>query len=673
MKIYSSCFKIPEAEHASVASRSGCSGAKPTAHTGFGITYYSKLIIFVTIIWLILSQSEIVRSQPAPQYPYPYPNLPVYTQPESPANYPQLPTHTTTNLTPNLNPNPTPNGTAAPQFDYQTNTRPVAPNRNTRRSSIFSPFFRKKQPANWQQTAKNSFVGRNLRGTEIFGGQIEPSTNSTGNFFTTIETFTYNRNSVVNSEINGNVLKFNVTSLFGKPSYNLQSLPASGSINTSAQYALGIETPPSYMRDEVVTFLGKVANGTASVTDFDITVSPSLIEYAKNYGIDPSRVEFDSAQSQVKFQNPIGGTYNHAQDLQDAQITYDFLAKYKVPYNIGNAAYGLGRQKAADNMTITPTNRIIFDHNYFHNVQFTQDLKRTPIQINRFTIGFEKTLLNDLASIEIRVPLAVTTNNQLSLFGENDVDKLRLGDMTVITKYVLFERRHIIWTTGIGFSLPLAEDSSIIDYGSGNDIIRWKNRTIHFMPYLGVSVVPDDRLFFNAVLQGDGAAIGDSTYIADLNQPSSNRMISIGKTYDRSYLYTTLAIGYWLRRQEIWNNRQQQNYTYNGQAPSPNYPYINPIIPTPQPPKQSNWAMNFTTELHWTQSVKKLRGIYHQQGNYLFDIGNDSSSYHAVDMTFGTRLLFNKKTSLGVGYTVPLTGHNRQYDGELRATFNRYF
>ncbi|MDR1480074.1 MAG: hypothetical protein LBJ00_14150 [Planctomycetaceae bacterium] len=34
----SSCFEITEAEHASVASRSGCSGAKPTAHTSFGIS-----------------------------------------------------------------------------------------------------------------------------------------------------------------------------------------------------------------------------------------------------------------------------------------------------------------------------------------------------------------------------------------------------------------------------------------------------------------------------------------------------------------------------------------------------------------------------------------------------------------------------------------------------------
>ncbi|MDR1479023.1 MAG: hypothetical protein LBJ00_08775 [Planctomycetaceae bacterium] len=35
--LHSSCFKIPKAEHASVASRSGCSMAKPIAYTGFGI------------------------------------------------------------------------------------------------------------------------------------------------------------------------------------------------------------------------------------------------------------------------------------------------------------------------------------------------------------------------------------------------------------------------------------------------------------------------------------------------------------------------------------------------------------------------------------------------------------------------------------------------------------
>ncbi|MDR1480495.1 MAG: hypothetical protein LBJ00_16305, partial [Planctomycetaceae bacterium] len=36
--MYSSCFEIPEVEHANVASRSGCSWAKPTAHIGLGIS-----------------------------------------------------------------------------------------------------------------------------------------------------------------------------------------------------------------------------------------------------------------------------------------------------------------------------------------------------------------------------------------------------------------------------------------------------------------------------------------------------------------------------------------------------------------------------------------------------------------------------------------------------------
>jgi hypothetical protein len=617
--------------------------------------FYIKLIIFVTIIWLTLSQSVIVRSQPVltPTLPNPYlPTTTVNTAQPQQTQLQQLP--------PNIINN------------NNNNNNNINTNQN-RSSSIASFFKRKKQPTSWQQiSTRNSFAGRNMRGTEIFGAQIEPSTTSDKNIFTTLETFTYNRNSFISSQFGNSILSFNVNSLVNAQSIPMQSLPVPGTANTSRQYNVGIATPPSYMRDEVVTFLGNVANGTASMSDFDVSASPSLIEYARTYGIDPSRVAFDSGYSYVKFVNPIGGTYAHDNNLQDAQITYDFLAKYKIPYNVSSGGvYGLGRQKAADNMSIPPTNRFIFDFNYFHNVKFTQATSKTPIQINRFTIGFEKTFLNDLASIELRIPLAVTVNNQLSIFGENDIDKFRLGDMTLITKYVLFERRNIMWTTGIGISLPLAEDMSIVDFASKQDIIRWKNRTVHFMPYLGLSIIPDDRLFFNAILQGDNAAIGDSTYITDFSQPATNRMISVGKVYDRAYLYTSLAIGYWLRRQEIWNNNTRQNYSYNGQAPNPN-PYLTPIIKT-QPPQQSSWAMNITAELHWTQSIKNMRGIYHRQGNYLFDVGNDTSSFHAVDMTFGTRLLFNKKTSLGVGYAVPLSGKNRQFDGALRATYNRYF
>ncbi|MDR1478370.1 MAG: hypothetical protein LBJ00_05455 [Planctomycetaceae bacterium] len=54
----SSCFKIPKAEHASVASRSGCSRAKPIAHTGIGIFI---LLLVSCVVPQFLSAAQYAR------------------------------------------------------------------------------------------------------------------------------------------------------------------------------------------------------------------------------------------------------------------------------------------------------------------------------------------------------------------------------------------------------------------------------------------------------------------------------------------------------------------------------------------------------------------------------------------------------------------------------------
>jgi hypothetical protein len=75
MVLCSSCFKIPEAEHANVASRSGCSWAKPTAHTGFGIAGKRLLRDFIVLILLSslvgCEMLPIVRNKPTLHNPYP--------------------------------------------------------------------------------------------------------------------------------------------------------------------------------------------------------------------------------------------------------------------------------------------------------------------------------------------------------------------------------------------------------------------------------------------------------------------------------------------------------------------------------------------------------------------------------------------------------------------------
>ena len=83
--------------------------------------------------------------------------------------------------------------------------------------------------------------------------------------------------------------------------------------------------------------------------------------------------------------------------------------------------------------------------------------------------------------------------------------------------------------------------------------------------------------------------------------------------------------------------------------------------------------MNLMGELHWTQSLYRGMGVRYEQDNYIFNIGGDRGNYTVVNMTLGSRYLLNEKTSVGLGYSVPLSNRNRQFDGELRMTLNRYF
>ncbi|MDR1479318.1 MAG: hypothetical protein LBJ00_10285, partial [Planctomycetaceae bacterium] len=63
MKLCSSYFKIPEAEYASVVLRSGCSGTKPIAHIGFGITFLKPLIIWAGMFFVAAVTSQLLTQQ----------------------------------------------------------------------------------------------------------------------------------------------------------------------------------------------------------------------------------------------------------------------------------------------------------------------------------------------------------------------------------------------------------------------------------------------------------------------------------------------------------------------------------------------------------------------------------------------------------------------------------
>lgn len=475
----------------------------------------------------------------------------------------------------------------------------------------------------------------NLSGIETFGDALGPNSIGSNDSFSVLETFQFGSGMFVNSTVIGNQFTGGLRSLNGGPSIAVPQSHSEG-FTSGTTYTLALTSVPNAVTNDVIAYLGRLGAGS-NPGSFDVSTTSGLVEYADSLGIDPSQLTLNTDSSYVTFYYP-GAEYSHA-DFQDGLITYDYIAEYNIPQQPGGGGfYGLGRQKIAENMTPLPTDRFIFDYSYFHNVPI--GYRKMPV--NRFTPGFEKTFLNKKCSLECRLPFATTLDNTLYTDNNNSTGQLRLGDMTMILKCVLLQREKFAVTAGLGISVPFAEDTHLYNAYTGEEVIRWKNQTVHLMPYVGLLYMPTDRTFFQAYFQVDGATHGDSIHVTNLSETDPG-LLYVGKAYDRTYAYTSMAMGYWLFRKHDKYDRLRH-------------------------------GMNLIGELHWTQSLDRAKGVDYTQGNYQFNIGQAKGNYSVLNMTLGTRFLYKEKTSIGLGYSVPLSnGDQKQFDGELRFSLNRYF
>ncbi|GHT26440.1 hypothetical protein FACS18942_03900 [Planctomycetales bacterium] len=507
------------------------------------------------------------------------------------------------------------------------------------RARTFADQLRRSRTQQQEETDRNrrargdaGLIASNLTGLETFGDALGAGLDGGSSIFLQ-ETFTINSGAFSGSTITATGFTTHLSPMSGGFAVPI-TIP--GNFYDNTYNNVSFSSLPAGLRDDIAAYIGSVAAGSGG--SYPATISSGLVEYAKSNGIDPSQLTANLNESYVSFAVP-AGNYPLTPDFLGGQIQYDYLAEYIVPLTPGGGGiFGLGRQKITENMTPLPTDRLIFDYSYFHNVPIVY----RKMAVNRFTPGFEKTFFNKRFSVEMRLPLATTIDNTIYSDNNNSLNVMRIGDMTTTVKWLVFQRKKIAMTFGLSFSLPLAEDMNLVDTASGRNAVSWKNETVHLMPYVGILYMPKKRTFFQAYFQVDAAVHGDSTYVGDYVDTSSDKMIYAGKTFDRTYAYTSTALGYWLYQQ----NDSSGNLR-NG--------------------------MNVIGELHWTQSLDKAKGVTSTQGNYNFDIGRADGSYHVLDMTLGTRLVFNKKTNVGLGYSVPLSSSNsRQFDGEFRLTYNRY-
>ncbi len=205
--------------------------------------------------------------------------------------------------------------------------------------------------------------------------------------------------------------------------------------------------------------------------------------------------------------------FNTAQDgaYDDGSI---FLVAYSYTASLQNGATGGGRPipgpgvaarrvKLSENFSPAVRDRCFFSYNFFN------DAFGGLGDVSRYTLGAERQIVERLISVEARLVTAGTYGSRQDL--EQRADRgFELGNAALIGKVVLLRTDRLLWSGGLGVTLPTADDTRI--YRGAQELLRVKNETVHLLPFSAVLLQYSRDTSFQAYMQLDAAVNGDPVF-----------------------------------------------------------------------------------------------------------------------------------------------------------------
>ncbi len=349
---------------------------------------------------------------------------------------------------------------------------------------------------------------------------------------------------------------------------------------------------------------------------------------------------FDPASSGAFLQG--GADTLAGQDL-DAFYFYTYALEVNVPTPSAGTA-GVGRSRISENGTVTPQDRIFFDYGFFSRVGFVAGSS----EVHRFTPGFEKTFLDGMASLELRLPFASTVGELIFESGATNTDEIQLGNLAVYLKALLYEQNGLGLSGGLGVIFPTAESFDVVF--TGGPLIDIDNDAYHLQPFLGGYYAPGDRFFSQAFVQLDFDVNGNPVAVG----PGGAGLRNVGRLQDSVFLFLDWAVGYWLIRGEQAPVLPVSSFHEDGRI------------------TQRYHSLGFapTLELHYARSLDDADVI--NTGN--LRIGNFSDDVETLTLILGAHLEIGENTNVGLGYATALTGGDDEpFDGAFRLTLNQFF
>ncbi len=296
-------------------------------------------------------------------------------------------------------------------------------------------------------------------------------------------------------------------------------------------------------------------------------------------------------------------------------------------------AGGARRMKVAANNRALPQDRIVFQYQLFASAlsadasAFIVGPDSRTIDLHQYTIGFEKTFADGLASIDVRMPFT----NQLELATPNfGVEGGKIGNLNAKLKVAFLTEQTYCFSAGAGIEAPTG--SSVSFQGNGVQYIV-DNDAFFLQPFVAYEERVGDW-FFNAFSSVDIALNGNRFRNAFIGQPV------LGRINDQTLGTLSLGVGRWICFDQ-------------------NRPVVNGFAISSE--------LNYTTTL---QDADIVRDNLFIQTSTVTNVANRSDH---LNFTLGGNLLLGS-TSLRFGIVQPLrSGDDRLFDHEFNVQLNRLF
>jgi hypothetical protein len=192
---------------------------------------------------------------------------------------------------------------------------------------------------------------------------------------------------------------------------------------------------------------------------------------------------------------PVNGNFTNG-EFWFVKYTYesDLFANGNQNILIAGPDVATRRTKLSENFSPEVRDRCFLSYSFFN------DAFGGLGDVNRYVLGFEKVLIDELMSFEVRMPMAGTyaSRQRVEQPGERDFE---LGNMTLVSKFVLLRSDKFTMTGGTGITVPFADDAKLLR--GTDELLRIENEAVHILPFTGLLYRYDRLTTFQAYTQFD--------------------------------------------------------------------------------------------------------------------------------------------------------------------------